>query len=369
MAPTRSRVTRYRDNAMALAAFQDLLLIVFVHGFKGTDQTFGQFPERLQHVLSETVPDTSVECVVFPAYETKGDLNEAVVRFSDWLTTLTVEKEVASGGGAGKAKIVLCGHSMGGLLTADTLQEFVNGRPDAKAPLWPKIIACLAFDTPYLGLNPGVFKDSATKALEYAQAARTVGTGFLGALAGFGASKAATGATTLPARSSTPPPAASGWGKWAGPAAYAVGGAVLAGAAAGATYYKRDDLAISFTWATDHMKYVGNLWDVAALNKRLDQLVEFEEQEGIVFRNFYTFLPPTPLLRDSHRTFIVLPKKGSRVESRFILARNGLATSEVDAHTGMFAAKTNDGYYDLGLEAAKAIRTAIIASRGNLVEL
>jgi hypothetical protein len=37
---------------------------------------------------------------------------------------------------------------MGGLLAADTLQEFVKGRPDATAPLWPKIIACLAFDTP-----------------------------------------------------------------------------------------------------------------------------------------------------------------------------------------------------------------------------
>lgn len=36
----------------------------------------------------------------------------AVERFADWLTTLTVNKEVAngSGGGAGKARIVLCGH-------------------------------------------------------------------------------------------------------------------------------------------------------------------------------------------------------------------------------------------------------------------
>ena len=32
---------------------------------------------------------------------------EAVERFVDWLTTLTVEREV---GGARKAKIVLCGH-------------------------------------------------------------------------------------------------------------------------------------------------------------------------------------------------------------------------------------------------------------------
>jgi hypothetical protein len=38
--------------------------------------------------------------------------NKAVERFADWLTTLTVQKEVAHsiGGGASRAKIVLCGH-------------------------------------------------------------------------------------------------------------------------------------------------------------------------------------------------------------------------------------------------------------------
>jgi len=38
--------------------------------------------------------------------------NHAVERFVDWLTELTVHAEVGDGegGGAGKAKIVLCGH-------------------------------------------------------------------------------------------------------------------------------------------------------------------------------------------------------------------------------------------------------------------
>jgi hypothetical protein len=47
----------------------DLLLIVFVHGFKGTDETFGLFPERLRHILAESIDNVSVECIVFPAYE------------------------------------------------------------------------------------------------------------------------------------------------------------------------------------------------------------------------------------------------------------------------------------------------------------
>lgn len=42
--------------------------------FKGTDTTFVDFPARLQHVLSETIENIVAECIVFPAYETKGDL-------------------------------------------------------------------------------------------------------------------------------------------------------------------------------------------------------------------------------------------------------------------------------------------------------
>lgn len=38
--------------------------------------------------------------------------------------------------------------SMGGLLAADTLLEFFRSRPDEGAPLWPRLIACIAFDTP-----------------------------------------------------------------------------------------------------------------------------------------------------------------------------------------------------------------------------
>ncbi|KAF7352637.1 Catalytic protein [Mycena venus] len=360
-------------------AVRDVLIVVFIHGFKGTDTTFGEFPGRLQHILTETIPNASVECIVFPAYETKGDLTEAVVKFADWLTTLTVEREVASGGGAGRAKLVLCGHryiasspsstaldksypfSMGGLLAADTLREFLKGRKtQPEFVLWPKIIGIIAFDTPYLGLHPGVFKNSATKAVEYAQAARNVGTGLLGALAGFGASKAP------PPPPSTSAAPASGWGKWAGTASYAVGGALLAGAAAGASYYKREDLGLGYSWATDHMKYVSHLWNVDSLNQRVDFLVHAQEQEGVVFRNFYTYLPPTPLLSNSERTFIVLPKKNAPAGPHFVLARNGLASDEVEAHTGMFSGKTNDGYYDLGLQTAQVIREAVMIGRGSV---
>lgn len=37
---------------------------------------------------------------------------------------------------------------MGGLVAADALIGMVTSRPDLNAPLWPNIIACIAFDTP-----------------------------------------------------------------------------------------------------------------------------------------------------------------------------------------------------------------------------
>ncbi|KAH9938308.1 uncharacterized protein B0H18DRAFT_10339 [Fomitopsis serialis] len=346
----------------------DLLLVIFIHGFKGTDSTFVQFPQRLQHILSETIQNTVVECVVFPAYETKGDLTEAVVRFADWLTNLTVQREVANGtgGGAGKARIVLCGHSMGGLLTADALLEFVRTRPDSAAPIWPNIVACLAFDTPYLGLHPYVFKNSATQAASYVQSARSAYSAFQS----FTSKSPVTTTASAPKAAITAPPVAaqtaSAWQKWA-PAAYAVGGALVAGAAAGTAYWKREDLGLGYKWAADHMKYVGTLWDERALHRRLERLLAVERDMGVIFRTFYTSLPAEPSSNPEPRTFIVLPKQGTIVAEHFLEARNALAQDEVQAHTGMFGSKTNDGYYELGLATAQFIREAVAINKESSV--
>ena len=72
-----------------------------------------------------------------------------------------------------------------------------------------------------------------------------------------------------------------------------------------------------------------------------------------------------------HRTFIVLPKRkisfvpsAGDVADYFLTAPNGLASDEIQAHTGMFEAKTNDGYYQLGLETSRLIREAVMLTRG-----
>jgi uncharacterized alpha/beta hydrolase family protein len=62
--PNESKSTTIEIHTKA-----ELLLLVYIHGFKGTGESFEEFPERLEHMLSETIPDVIVESRVFPAYE------------------------------------------------------------------------------------------------------------------------------------------------------------------------------------------------------------------------------------------------------------------------------------------------------------
>jgi hypothetical protein len=68
-----------------------------------------------------------------------------------------------------------------------------------------------------------------------------------------------------------------------GPAALVVGGALMAGAAAGA-FIHREDLGAGYSWITDHMKYVRTLWDQDVLRKRMDDLMDIEARLGVVFK-------------------------------------------------------------------------------------
>lgn len=80
--------------------------------------------------------------------------------------------------------------------------------------------------------------------------------------------------------------------------------------------------------------------------------------------SFYTLLPAVPPIHNSPRTFIVLPKRSSRSVSHFLEARNGIAPDELQAHTGIFSAQTNDGYYELGLQTSRIIRESVMLGKG-----
>lgn len=127
-----------------------------------------------------------------------------------------------------------------------------------------------------------MFKDSANKAAEFAQGVSKTASGLWGAF-GQPVGKSTTPITQpvglLQAPAPLPAQSSGGWGRWA-PAAYAVGGALIAGAA----YYHRTDIESSYGALTEHMQYVGTLWDKDVLAERVRRLVEGETRHGVVFR-------------------------------------------------------------------------------------
>jgi hypothetical protein len=85
-----------------------VLLLAFIHGFKasppqlwlqacnahylltrqllqGSDFTFGDFPAHLKETVSNNLgPDHEVASVVYPKYETRGELAQSTAAFLEW---------------------------------------------------------------------------------------------------------------------------------------------------------------------------------------------------------------------------------------------------------------------------------------------
>lgn len=97
-------------------------------------------------MLLQTYPNTAIEARVYPTYETRGSLTRAVDGLIEWLTAEVTEYESKNGATA----VVLCGHSMGGIVSLDTALELHRSTPRNKTP-WPDVCGVLAYDTPYLG--------------------------------------------------------------------------------------------------------------------------------------------------------------------------------------------------------------------------
>ncbi|KAI4767293.1 hypothetical protein E4T44_03868, partial [Aureobasidium sp. EXF-8845] len=279
------------------------LLLVFIHGFKGGDHTFDDtvgFPDHFRTLVQNALPKINILSIVYPKFETQGDLSECVTKFHGWLLDKCIDLEVANGTPSPtidpSVRVVLVGHSMGGIVAAETLLSIARDQPvpssrpfpstqddsglgnkttsnpnstndgtvnlevpeaeqrsssappqekppvpsqdtdPAKAPefLFPYIQAVLAFDTPYLGIHPGVVAHGAEEQYNTASAAVNA---YSQASQFFGLGKSSS--TPVPPRKvpagALPPPEAGAWGKWGKYAMFAGGAAALA-AAGGAVW-------------------------------------------------------------------------------------------------------------------------------------
>ncbi|KAF2822098.1 hypothetical protein CC86DRAFT_373290 [Ophiobolus disseminans] len=367
------------------------IVLCFIHGFKGGDDTFGNFPSHLKAILQHALPKVSIITITYPKYETRGDLNECVARFKEWLTDKVIDLEVANSTPSPtvdpSVHTILVGHSMGGLVAAETLLSITGDQPlhslknsqigstmleEHSTLMFPYIQGILAFDTPYLGIAPGVVAHGAEKHWQTANSAYSAYSNLASAF-GWGGKDTAPGAVDtsrmLPAPSAVndinkDAASAPMWQRYGRVAMFAgAAGAIAAGGAA--AYMKRDQISEGLGWATSHLEFIGALARPEEMQKRLAKVTKLTTSE-FGFTNMYTTLGRavnaqqqtqkeswTGKVAGKDRTFCNLPK--GELRNFFIPAVNDKGTAETWAHMNMFEPKNNPGYYTLSETAKEKI--------------
>ena len=254
----------------------------------------------------------------------------------------------------------------GGIASHSSMSEQSLGAMSLNGLMFPYVEGVLAFDTPYLGIAPGVVAHRAESHFNAAsQAVNQLGglAGFFGggragakATAGEGTQIKAlpaiesevTTASSRPGSQQQPEQQGGSWGSLGKMAAFAGAGAVIAGAGAAAAYLGKDRLVAAGDWVGSHLEFIGTLARSAELRRRVAFMVKANEELGIGFANFYTKLgkgangegsiwtadgssPLTGQAPRQQRTFCNLPT-GNEPAGMWIESVNDMAEDETVAH-------------------------------------
>ncbi|KAJ4490331.1 hypothetical protein J3R30DRAFT_3653678 [Lentinula aciculospora] len=121
---------------------QQLVHLVYIHGFRGDETTFQAFPTHLQQYVTEHIPshlNLRVQSSLYPTYKSVKPISSATKNFIEWLRTQP------------PGPVILLAHSMGGLLAAEAATDPSSANDGRR-----RIVGLIAFDCPYLGMHPHV---------------------------------------------------------------------------------------------------------------------------------------------------------------------------------------------------------------------
>lgn len=255
-------------------------------------------------------------------------------------------------------RTILIGHSMGGIVAAETVMGLASerpiytedgidkssGRPNFNSLMFPRIQGVLAFDTPYLGIAPSVVAYGAEGHYQTAQSAMAQ-LGSVWKMVGGGGGGGDAAASSSSALATTASSAAKndsgGWG-WGKIAMYgAAASAVAAGGAA--AWMNREHISVGWSWVSSHLEFVGCLARPEALKQRVAYMVRLSSELNIGYANVYTRLGKAAESKEvsmvgtvlgKDRTFCVVPSK--QPSGKWIDNINDTAKDEVTAHVSMF---------------------------------
>ncbi|PGH30210.1 hypothetical protein GX50_07037 [[Emmonsia] crescens] len=152
--PTRSRVKEdsrspSMQSLLPVDSNRDgrrTLLLVYIHGFVGSDTSFKKFPAHVHNLLAVMLSESHVvHSKIYPRYKTRKAIEFVRDDFSYWLAPHE----------SPDTDIVLVGHSLGGILAAEIT---LLGPSDPHIPEMFKhrIMGTINLDVPFLGLHHGV---------------------------------------------------------------------------------------------------------------------------------------------------------------------------------------------------------------------
>ncbi|CAG7554968.1 unnamed protein product [Fusarium equiseti] len=386
------------------------LLLCFIHGFKGTDNTFHEFPYDLKSAVAKQLPEDKVESVVYPKYETSGELAQASEGFLEWLKerVMDIRKKKSEKPWPPHDRdvgVILVAHSMGGFVAADSLFLAINERAnngDENDPLFPLIQGILTFDTPYNGLARSMFVYGAFSNYQKVNSVFNVMTALSAAapasLARLSAGRAATTAVTTSTRGPQ-------WKTWqlvavktgtvgaiaaGGVAAYMNREAIIQGVKSvrninkesvaegyrqsmdalgqGLAYINRGNVGKSFAWLSDHVTFVGALLRQKELNRRLERIGALK---GVGLHDFYCSLGENGYWSGGYfvpeRTFCAVPEESHSAYPIFERCVMLKADDEVEAHMNMFKPEKHRGYEDMTEKSAELVKEWFL-SEDNIVD-
>ncbi|KAG9758400.1 hypothetical protein KCU73_g3915, partial [Aureobasidium melanogenum] len=121
------------------------LLLIFIHGFMGDETSFQSFPAHVHSLVAALLSETHiVHTKIYPRYRSKKKIDFARDDFSRWLSPHE----------GPTTDVILLGHSMGGLLSAEV--ALIPSLADGS--LRHRLIGTINFDVPFLGMHPRVVK-------------------------------------------------------------------------------------------------------------------------------------------------------------------------------------------------------------------
>ncbi|KAI1644630.1 uncharacterized protein F4817DRAFT_367387 [Daldinia loculata] len=369
------------------------LLLCFIHGFKGDDDTFRTFPVDLQERVSGKLPDHNVKSIVYPKYETKGELGQCCVSFLSWLKEQVMDVRKAHTETPWPPHdrdvgVILVAHSMGGFVASDTLFLMLNEMKEGSL-LFPLIQGLLTFDTPFNGLARSMFVYGAFSNYQKVSTVFNV-------MTALSAAPSALGRSAFKQTTARFPSAKSSRSVWKGWQLVAVRtgtvGAIAAGGVTaythrqqimngmrsmrniskesvkegyqqgmdtlsqGLAYINRGNVGRSFEYLSDHFTFVGTLMKQHELSQRLERMAALK---GIGIHDFYTSLGENGMWHGGYfvpeRTFCAIPAKDHPAYSLFSRHIIKKTEDEVQAHVSVFIRDKNEEYEQMTEEASNLV--------------